>query len=73
MNLIGTGGALVAHMAASGGAPVNASVSQNCRVAYLFLFLALASHVVRARESERERERARESESSVVSEASEGE
>ena len=67
MNLIGTGGALVAHMAASGGAPVNASVSQNCRVAYLFLFLALASHVVRARESERE------SESSVVREASEGE
>ena len=66
MNLIGTGGALVAHMAASGGAPVNASVSQNCRVAYLFLFLALASHVVR-------NERARESESSVVSEASEGE
>ena len=63
MNLIGTGGALVAHMAVSGGAPVNASVSQNCRVAYLFLFLALASHVVRARESE----------SSVVSEASEGE
>ena len=67
MNLIGTGGALVAHMAASGGTPVNASVSQNCRVAYLFLFLALASHVVRARESERE------SESSVVREASEGE
>ena len=51
MNLIGTGGALVAHMAVSGGAPVNASVSQNCRVAYLFLFIALASHVVRARES----------------------
>ena len=47
MNLIGTGGALAAHMAVSGGAPVDASISQNCRVAYFFLALALTSHVVR--------------------------
>ena len=46
MNLIGTGGALAAHMAVSGGAPVVASISQNCRVAYFFLALALASHVI---------------------------
>ena len=46
MNLIGTGGGLAAHMAVSGGAPVDASISQNCRVAYFFLALALASHVV---------------------------
>jgi sodium/potassium/calcium exchanger 6 len=46
MNLIGTGGALTAHMAVSGGKPVAADISQNCRVAYFFLAIATASHVV---------------------------
>jgi len=46
MNLIGTGGALAAHMAVSGGKPVEASITQNCRIAYLFLWIAVLSHMV---------------------------
>jgi len=46
MNLIGTGGALSAHMIVNGGAPVDANISQNCRIAYLHLGIALVSHMV---------------------------
>ena len=46
MNLIGAGASLLAHMAITSGNPVQASISQNCRLAYLFLFVALASHLV---------------------------
>ena len=46
MNLIGTGGALSAHMIANGGKAVEAKISQNCRIAYLYLGVAIASHMV---------------------------
>jgi len=46
MNLIGTGGALSAHMIVNGGAPVEAFISQNCRIAYLFLSVAITSHII---------------------------
>lgn len=46
MNLIGTGGALSAHMLVNRGAPVNAFISQNCRIAYLWLAVAIISHLV---------------------------
>ena len=46
MNLIGTGGALTARMAVTGGRPVASSISQNCRLAYLFLLLAVSSHML---------------------------
>ena len=46
MNLIGTGGNLVAHILVSSGAPVVSFVSQTCRVAFFFMGIALVSHLV---------------------------
>jgi len=46
MNLIGPGTALTLRVATTGGAPIPSSISQICRIAYLFLFIAILCHIV---------------------------
>ena len=46
MNLIGAGAALSLRMAVTGGAPIPASISQICRIGYLFLYLSMGCHML---------------------------
>ena len=46
MNLIGAGAALTLRMVVTGGVPIKSSISQNCRIAYLFLYISIFCHLV---------------------------
>ncbi|EOD38239.1 Cation/Ca2+ exchanger [Emiliania huxleyi CCMP1516] len=46
MNIIGAGASLTVRAIMTGGADTESSVSQVCRIAYLFLYTALFSHMV---------------------------
>jgi Ca2+/Na+ antiporter len=46
MNIIGAGASLTVRAISTGGATTASSVSQICRIAYLFLYAALFSHVI---------------------------
>lgn len=46
MNLIGAGASLSVRMIVTAGQPVSSSISQICRIAFLFVFIALGSHLV---------------------------
>mmetsp|Transcript_7919 Transcript_7919/g.25999 ORF Transcript_7919/g.25999 Transcript_7919/m.25999 type:complete len:741 (-) Transcript_7919:227-2449(-) len=46
MNIIGAGASLTMRAISTGGADTESSVSQVCRIAYLFLYAALLSHML---------------------------